>query len=453
MVQFVPPGIAGLLGLDDPKASWKDRIKEAAYTSPGGTRIKFAYEDVSRETTKRTANFSFPKVNDDYVQDNGYGSRRYPLRCFFYGKTCDREASAFETALLESGMGKLEHPLYGTINVVPFGDISRRDDLKSAANQAVVEVTFWTTTGIVYPLAKKDGKNEILASIDGFNVAAAQQFAGGTSFLNEIQKANGIGSVRKFLREVNAAMEDFSSPLDQASKDFRDLNSTINLGIDTFIGTPLLMAQHISNLVQAPGRALSGIFSRLEGYADLLERIMGSPQSNPASTLGATQEIPSRRRRVANDFAISDLFLTSTVSGSVLATAETSFSTKTEALLAAEKIRQQFDDAVEHRDDGFTALGGVSSIDTGLIDTGEAYQALANAVALAEGFLVQQSFTLLQERSIVLDRDRTIVDVCAELYGEVDTALDFLIKTNDLSGSEIIELPREKKIFFYSKAA
>ena len=73
-------------------------------------------------------------------------------------------------------------------------------------------------------------------------------------------------------------------------------------------------------------------------------------------------------------------------------------------------------------------------------------------MALTAGFLVEVSFTLVPERSIVLERPRTALDVCAELYRTVEgDRLDFLITSNDLSGSEIFELPAGKEIFYYAQ--
>jgi len=63
--------------------------------------------------------------------------------------------------------------------------------------------------------------------------------------------------------------------------------------------------------------------------------------------------------------------------------------------------------------------------------------------------LVFISFSLKQERSLVLDRSRTIIDVVAELYGSVDDQLDFFINSNGLTGSEILELPKGKQVVFY----
>ena len=136
--------------------AWNDRLREAAYTSPNGTRLTFDYEDVRNTVDKKTTGFEFPDANGTFVQDLGHSGRRYPLRIFFWGADYDQEAEAFEALLLERGIGKLEHPIYGAIDVVPFGTITRRDDLKTNANQAVIELTFWQTINLVYPTAQTD---------------------------------------------------------------------------------------------------------------------------------------------------------------------------------------------------------------------------------------------------------------------------------------------------------
>jgi hypothetical protein len=104
---------------------------------------------------------------------------------------------------------------------------------------------------------------------------------------------------------------------------------------------------------------------------------------------------------------------------------------------------------VAWRDQAFTDVQAIEFGGAGVVDTGEAYQALQQAVALTAGFLIQVSFTLAAERRIVLDRDRTIIDVAAELYGSVDDRLDFLINTNNLSGDDILELKRGRSLVYY----
>jgi hypothetical protein len=438
------PAVPPLDGrLSSATASPSDRIKEAAYTSPSGVRVTFKWERVSRGTELRNTPFEFPGINDAYVQLNGHGPRRYPLRCIFSGRQHDLVATAFEAALLERGEGRLEHPLYGTFNVVPVGSVDRSDDPTNEGNQSIVEVTFMTTVGAVYPSSQRAARNEILAALDGFDVAAAQRFAAATNLKTTIAKANVKGTVQKFLRDVNAEMDSISRATTSVNRQFQDAQNAINLGIDTLVGQPVLLAQQITNLIKFPARAVIGIKSRLEGYARLALRIFGSEAAAGALGTSGTgvSALPSLRLRAANDFHTSDLFASSAVSGSVLSALETTYTNRTDALVTAEAVFAQLDALVPWREERFDGLQEV--------DTGESYQALQQAVALVAGFLIQASFTLSVERRIVLDRPRTIVDLAAELYGSVDDRLDDLINNNGLTGSEILELPMNRSIVYY----
>jgi hypothetical protein len=440
--------ITGALGN---RSDWESRLKEAAYKSPKGTRIKFKYEEVSMEVTLRHSLFEFNGVNNGYIQQNGYGSRRYPMLCIFTGITCDLEAAAFVVALLEPGYGTLEHPLYGSIpSVTPFGDITRRDDLVNNANQTILEVTFWTSTGAEYPSNTGSPKNEIESALGGFDVVAAQSFANKTQLSKVAQALSAMATVRKFLREASQELGKISDSVSTVNRQFRDLQSTINFGLDVLIGQPLLLAQQISNLVKAPGKALTGIQQRLEGYEAFAARVFGSSSGNPALTLISGVALPVRTTKIANDFHISDLFAMSAVAGSIVSVLNHQFTTKPEALAAAETILDQLNTAIEWREAGFAALGDVEAIGAYQVDTGETQQALEHAAALTAGFLIQISFSLIPERRVVLDRSRTIIDLCAELYGSVDDRLDFLITSNNLSGSEILELPKGKRIVYYT---
>lgn len=440
----IPPviqGLLGLVGLDgafSAPASWKDRLKEAAYTSPSGTRIKFTYEDVSRTTPKRSTAFEFPEVDGAYVQDNGHGARQYPLDCIFWGDNCDRIATAFELALFERGAGRLEHPLYGPIDVVPFGDIVRNDPLKTAANQSIVSVTFLSTIGAVYPSAEGNPKSEVLAALGDFDVEAANQFQNAVQLPGTTERFGAIATVRKLLNTVSGALGAVAATTTAVNREFRDLQQAINFGMDVLIGQPLALALQISNLIKAPARALAGLQSRLESYQRLARSIIGSSAGSGASD---STQLARLKLRTSNDFHIADLFAMNAAGGSILSALETDYETRTEALLAASAILDQLDEVVVWREARSDGLGQV--------DLGDSYRALQNAAALAAGYLIQESFSLVQERRIVLDRARTIVDLAAELYGSVDDRLDLLINSNNLSGDEILELPAGRVIAYY----
>ncbi len=412
--------------------AWNDRIREAAYTSPSGSRITFDYENVRKTVNKKTTGFEFPDADGTFVQDLGHSGRRYPLRVFFWGDDYDQQADAFELALLERGTGRLEHPIYGTVDVVPFGTITRRDDLKTAANQAVLEITLWETIGLIYPTSQNDPASAVLAAVDDYNDAAAAEFEEVTSLDSAVDAATFKNSYQALLDSASSGLQAVADTQDDVRKQFDAIVDSINQGIDILIAQPLTLAFQTAIMIQAPARALTNIEARLSAYGDLANPIITGDNAVVTPSLGAS---------ASNEFHTNDLYASTYVTGSVVSVVNNQFTTKTEALEAAEVILTQLSDVVDWRDNNFQALGEV--------DTGSAYQQLQEAVALTAGFLVEISFSLKQERSIVLDRSRTIIDLAAELYGSVDDQLDFLINSNNLSGSEILELPRGREIVYY----
>ena len=409
--------------------AWTDRLKEAAYTSPSGQRYTFEYENVSRSRDKKTTNFEFPDADGTFVQESGSTGRSYPIRCIFWGADCDLEANVFEDALFEAGTGKLEHPIYGTVNVVPTGTVTRRDDLKTAANQAIVEATFMSTIGLVYPSAQIDPASEVAASVEAFNQAMAAEFEENIDLDSEVARASFKNKFNLVIAQVEAGLQNVADTTDAIAKEFEDIKDSINRSIDVLVGQPLTLALQTQQLIQTPARANALIVDKLDAYQNLANLII-------FNTDGSV-----RLSSDTQDFYTGDLFTSTYVTGSVTSAVNNTFETCAAAIGAAVFILEQFETVNNWKDENLTELE--------LIDTGAAYQKLQESVALVAGYLVEISFNLKQERRITLDRARTIVDLCAELYGEIDEQLDFFIESNDLSGSEILELPQGREVVYY----
>lgn len=411
--------------------SWIERLRESAYSSPDGTRFVFLYEDVSLTFQKKGTAFEFPDADGTFVQDKGTSSNRYPLRVIFSGADYDLTADAFLEALKQRGIGKLEHPIYGTKNVVPLGAIKRRDDLKSAGNQAIFELTFWESILAVYPQGQTDPQANILSAIDQYNTAAAEQFEENTSLLSEVERSSAAGTFTSVLNATRSGLQSIADVQDDVAQSFNTVFDSINLAIDTLIAEPLTLAFQTNILIGLPARALASITARLDAYRSLAGQI-----ANPENI-----RQPSNDSQSINAFAIDDLFGSDYVIGSVISSINNRFETKTDALAAASALADQLDELISWRDLNFASLE--------IVDTGSAYQKLIDAVGLTLGFLVDISFDLKQERIIVLNRPRTVVDLVFELYDSVDDQLDFFITSNDLSGDEYFELPVGREVKYY----
>jgi len=470
--------------------SWQDRLKPATYTPNNGVALPFLYEDVSHTFNKKTSAFEFPDTQNTYVQDLGHTGRRFPLRVIISGGNYDIAAAEFENALRVRGVGLLSHPMYGDVQVIPFGEIKRMDKLKTAGNQAIIEVTFWETTGIVFPNSQQDSVALIETAIDDGNNFSALALADVINLQDTATKSAMRNQFAAFKERTRNVLRAIADTQDDVNRQFNAINDSIDNSLNLFFQQPLDLAFQGRQLVQTPGRALTSIKARLSAYRGLLEDII-------VGVDGDSRILPT-----ATGFHSADLWATANVSGSVVSALNNTFDTRTEALETAEEILLQFADLSKWRDDSYTALAkdpavakaeaaaaeaiataaaidaaanpgdaekqafavqtdaaaqsaadaalAAASVTTPEVDTGEVYQQLLRSVALVAGFLVDSAFGLRQEYRITLTIPHTIIDLAAELYGKVDDEeLNFIINTNDLTGSEILELPRGREIVFF----
>lgn len=434
--------------------TWTERIKEAAYTSPSGTRITFMYEDVSRSQATKTTVFDFTDADGSFVQDLGRSGRRYPMRFIFSGANCDTEADQMEAALSERGQGTLEHPVYGSILVVPVSEINRTDSLVSAANQAIVEVELMETNRLIYPAPVADvaGTMSILDQLA--DAAQAAGFDQGmidstVSVLSEL-KAD-YEAAQNIVAETLGPIAD---AVDTAQKLFTSIQASINNGLDVLIDQPLTLAYQTIQLIKTPARIVEQVSARINASANQLSQYATLSVSSSGS---ASSRVKAFGRITAYSTLFStltsvkpetnavlqnrDLHASSAASSMAVAAVNTSFDRRRDAVSAAEIILDTMDRLSAWRDENYQSLG--------IIDDGSSWQTTQQIMATAAGVLVDQSFDLLNERRIVISSDRSIIDLCFELYGSVDDILDDFMGDNDFSGDEIIEIKRGREIIYY----
>ena len=116
-----------------------------------------------------------------------------------------------------------------------------------------------------------------------------------------------------------------------------------------------------------------------------------------------------------------------------------------EAIYAAEAVINLFE-LVKNFDD--TKVKSNAFVDV----NNETAFLLSDVVYKSAALIINSSFSLPMRRTIVLDRDRQLIELSAELYGSVDY-MDELIFENKLTADEIILLPMGKEITYYVKSA
>jgi hypothetical protein len=122
-------------------------------------------------------------------------------------------------------------------------------------------------------------------------------------------------------------------------------------------------------------------------------------------------------------------------------------SSRKEAIEAANKVLALMEQITAFSDTKIEQDAFVDSDSTSFLALSELVQ---NSVQL----ILNASFALPMQRTITLDRDRNVIELCAELYGSVDSdIIDQFIMENNLSIDEIQLLTMGREVSYYVQVA
>lgn len=437
--------------------AWTDEISEAAYTSPGGTRIVFNYSaQVERTTPLKTAESTFPDVDGAEIQSLGLGGRKFPMTAIFSGADCFKDADAFEELLCERGYGQLEHPIYGKHTVVPTGEVARSDDLVDGLNESRVQVTFSETiTDRAFPESAVSASDALDAAIDGYEEAAVDAFADliETGTIDDELQLQGV-----LKAQSDSLFKGVESIADQAG----DLQQKQNLlqkihgfkaNVSQWIGKVDEIASNARNIAtvliktaRMPSEIVIGAMAKIQGYASVIKDIINNVKKDPvgkkaiANQYAATAAV--RGALVASmGYGVAKTAVASARGGSSAASSG-GFVSRAAVLSAVDQVVEQFDSYQSYMD---------SQVEKdAFVDTGESYAALLETVICAVQVMQSAAFDLPLARTVRLARDRQLIELLTELYGaDGFSRLDQFITDNELTADEIVVLPMGREVTYY----
>ena len=411
--------------------AWTDRILTATYISPTGGIFLFQYENVSVESDKKTAVFTFPEIDGAFIQDLGRAGRRFPFVLFFSGEDYDIVSDSFLRALEEKGIGTLIHPLYGVKSVVPTGTFTRRDDLLTGANQAAFNVTFSETlTGLTFPASIENVVNIIKDAITAYQTAMSFQFS---DVLNVITASEEIAIEQTFEAQrgiIDLQFESIVKTSDELNASFQTVNNSLREQIANIKDIPDIVSSQLITLIRIPSESTKKLSEKITAYNTVIDVELSKDvyESNNYNNEPANSFISNMVQVYSSLVAVCDSVLIE------------NFNTRNEAISVSEQILNKFDEIKLWLDNNLTSLG--------LVDTGEAYESFLNVLSLTTSYLIDLSFDLPSERFRILGEETNIIPLVSELYGDLEQ-LDFFIITNNLTCDEIEILPQGKEVVYY----
>jgi hypothetical protein len=405
--------------------AWTDDIQAVKYTSPLGNEFTWFYDSVSLSVEKKTSEFKFAERDGVFVQDLGRAGRSFPFTLYFVGENYHTESDRFLLALEERGIGKLEHPLYGVRDVVPTGTITRNDNLVTESNQAVFSVTFSETIkDIFFPSSEIDATENINASLDNLQDTAALKFSADIVASVVGDKIKLATRMSKQLQKFNQQVKSLIAFSDDIKAQFDTIKTSYENAITGVFDNAETIARQGIQLVRLPAKVNADIKLKTQIFNDCFTEIVKDFEM--AISKNNFFEVNKNLMSYNSAICESVLFY--------------NFRTRNEAVETAESVLLMFDDLKDFQDEYLKELG--------IIDTGEDFEALSNLISFVTGYLISQSFSLPSKKIIILGEERNIIELCSELYGNLEQ-LDYFIETNDFNIDELEVIPINREVIYY----
>ena len=420
---------------------------EAKYISPSGGEFSFQYESVEKDTDLKTAAFTFPEKDGAYIQSLGRGGRRFPFTCIISGADCQARADAFEAALEERGVGNLKHPVYGERKVVPTGSIKREDGVVQNVNCVFIDVVFSETLVDEKMLTSvSELSSEIEVAADKFVEAAVEEFTSSISIANT---SDAIALVATLEKQQKAISDTVAKILDNNSRNsVETLKDKVNAGYKMLTKATKEASKKIDQigvyangamrLLRFPAQVVSSTLQVYESFGSMVGDIIRNFSKDPIGL-----------KKIKNNYLSAKM----TIQGALLSVCESctfacgksakdgGFKSREEAIAAAEAVQAMSDSINQFCD---------SKIEKNLfIENEDSYTALLEVEKKSIALILNTAFSLRNRRIIKLGRDRQLIELLYELYGDIDGHIDEFITDNKLNFDTIAIIPMGAEVTYY----
>ncbi len=420
--------------------TWEDRLKKPEITTPDNKIYPFLYEDVSKSFVNKTSRYTFSDKGGAFVRNFGIGAIDIPIRMIFSGPDYDRIAKSFDASAALPGSCTLNHPIYG-IKTVVIERIEREDNLKTAANEAVFNVQMVETIVQDIPLSDAETFSGIFNTIITFVEDA------GTIMEEAIYNVTN-NSVFNFAKaRWDTVINTYSKSFDKiinATESLRETFDTtisgIKRNIDTLLTKPQELASAITNTFRIPAGSPDLAQTKNAVYYDLIDSLQV-----PILDTG----VDAKNERLELQVHLTGLLVGVCESNLLASEDGQSFVTRADAIEAAVQLIDVYVEVQEFLDNE-QVTSEDSDLEERFIVSDLNTQNLVNIIMTTAGNLIRLSFSLRQERIIVLQEERNFIDLSFELYGTTeDDILEFFINTNKIQDEEFIMIPKGREIRYY----
>lgn len=406
--------------------SYLDRLRNFVYTSPSGQEFTLNFDSLSRTGGKKAPVTEFPGQNQGAVQDLGNITPTFPVSCYISGADYDLEADRFWEALHESGPGRLDHPRYGNLSVLPIPE-TQSEEFVDGAGRAVFTITFIRADEkqFEYPSVTIDYATQVSANVDSIGTEIASAVP---DEITDTKTLSGLtATIQSVTDTVSTAFDQITGITDDIQQQINQTIRDIENNIDALVAAPDDLMESVLELYRLPATLEIDIQEKLNGYKGIYTNLADS-----LVTQTETYGVQFGTVMVA--------ILCALVGADMEASSYGDTPTRTQAGEIIEDDDEFASDIRESIEDIEAAGGFVAE-----------YQLLLQVektITETISGLIDTALDLPTERTEVLDREVTPIQFVYEKYGDLEQ-LDFFIAYNNLCCNDIILMPRGLEVRYY----
>ncbi|MFP3041894.1 DNA circularization N-terminal domain-containing protein [Treponema primitia] len=452
---------------------WINRLRDhIELTSPEGTTFRAAWQGNDISVEKRIGRYAYPGVDGETSQDMGLNSFSYPLEFFFTDADHDKTADKFMRTLSESGPWKVIHPQYGLKKLQPISATLASEPIEMANATKISSEWFEPiddSPSIENPAA------EVSAAVRDVNRSSIDEFASvpvadKVKFTDRVKKV--VSKIRKVINTVNNAINTVQNIIVAIGNGSRGLVRSLAGAIITLLELPGLFKGSINNQIAAYkklGEDLQRDFSAAMGATGkdsalpsssstasmantiALNKLMLSTISAGMATTIIAAPVSSPAETTADDDTPADSDTPATSGASTSSSG--SLETRAQAMALLRDFNAFLDSSEKALDNAVKKTSGlpIDQQASARTDTREPMLRLRKAMAR---YLMDITYNLKVEKRITLDRPRSPIEIACTEYkttaGNFDYYYHLFLRTNNLSGREILLLPAGREVVIYA---
>ena len=420
--------------------TWSDRKREAAVTTPDGTRFVFIYEDIERSRAENASIFKYAEKSGATIDRLSSGHDVYPITAIFSGPDYDLIAEDFWEKTKIPGVFLLEHPRFTGLKRVQLMTIRERIAAKSGDNQATFDLVLHETLVDTEPSTALDTTSQILEAALEVSAGAAAAFEDNAALDNALVVGDLQAESTSFIDDVNAFFADIAAQEAAFNAAFDAQYLSAQSAINNIVDGPIEFANNVAIFVATPSRVAVDVAARINAYEQLFDNTIDRVRF-------AGQQVVDALRNDAGLAVLTTFGILSGMCQSSVSSAD--YLTRADVLGIADRITNINDQTIAMLDEYSQAFNDQDDPADRRFEITEVTNSLNDLTSLTTAQLFNVAFTLKQERIISFEIERDTITLCHELYGYSDANWQMFITTNQLKGDELFLIPPRKEIVYY----